>query len=193
MSDGVHAGRSRQPRRQTQRQFGIADRAFRDQVRGNEFELPAILQRDQGCPADLASRSGRRRDGDHRRYGGGDPGNASENGGILFKRPLVGRQQGNPLGQVDRRSAAHRDQAVTAMFPIHGQRGFNGFLGRVRGRPRENGQVGAGTGGSSDFGNEFCLRYPFVGDNQGLGDTKIGQILPNSIDGAELETDRRQI
>jgi hypothetical protein len=72
MGDRVHSGRRRQGRGQPEREIRIADGALRDEMGGDKSELSAVLQGDQGRPADLAACPGRGWNGDERGYGRGD-------------------------------------------------------------------------------------------------------------------------
>lgn len=159
----------------------------------DEAELPAVLQRDQRCPADFASRPGRGRDRDDRHDGRRDPGNAAEDCGIVFERSVMGGEQGDALRKVDRRAAAHRDQAVAALIAIHRQSRLDRLLRRIGRRSGEDRQVAAALHHGGDPADEPGFHHSLVGDDQGLADPQVGQVLLDAVDGAEFETDRRQV
>jgi hypothetical protein len=114
------------------RQLRIADRPLRDEVRADEAELPPVVEGDERGAADLGAGAGGGRDGDHRGDRRRDLRQAAEDRGIGLDRPGMGGKERHALGEVDRRAAAHRDDAVAAALGIDGERGDGGRLGGVR-------------------------------------------------------------
>src|SRR5690606_19747537 len=53
--EGVEAGRGGEAGRQAEREVGVADGAFGDEVRADETELAAVVEREERRPADFGT------------------------------------------------------------------------------------------------------------------------------------------
>ena len=109
---------------------GSQTATFGNQVRRNEPELPTVAKGDESRAADFAAGSRRRRNRDHGGDQSGDLRDSAENGGVAIERRLMGREQRNRFGEVDRRAAADGDEAVAIVRPIKIQGRLDRFLGQ---------------------------------------------------------------
>ena len=135
MRHRVHSGGCRQASRQSKGQLRIADRTLRHQMPGMETELAAVVDDDDGAARDLAAGAGRRRNRNQRRHLAANARTASFDSRAVCQRSGMGGRDRHCLGQVDRRAAAERNQAVGAVpgVPLHGLAhcGFGGVRRRA--------------------------------------------------------------
>ena len=191
MAERIETGGRGEPRRQAQRQFRIGDGALGDEVRRDEAELPAIIERQQRGAADLGAGSGGGRNGDQRRDLAGDAIEPAIDHGVLLKRHRVRREQRHALGEIDGRAAAKRHQAVAALGLVHGERRKHGGFGGVgRGIDKdrralgEEGQSLAGDPGGNDtlVGHQQRALQPEFGHRV----LQRGQRADPEIDGSQI-------
>lgn len=116
--DGVHAGGRGEHGRQAQRQLGIANGHARHEVPGVKAELAPVLDDEDGAARHLAAGAA---GGGHGHDGGdfvGDAVAAAFDGGVVPEWAGMGGGDGNALGAIDGRAAAHGDQAIAAVLLV---------------------------------------------------------------------------
>ena len=102
MRQRIQACRRGQGRRKANGELRIAHRASRNEMRADEPELTAVVERDERRAAYFGARSCRRRYRDDR-GNGADSGDASVDRGVGFERFRMAGQQRNTFGEIDRR------------------------------------------------------------------------------------------
>jgi hypothetical protein len=109
-------------------------------------QLAVVVHDDDGAARHLAAGAAGGGHGDQGRGALGDARRAAFDGGVVLERPLVGGRNGDALGAVDGRAAAHGDQAIAALGLVHRHGSAHGGFGRVGRRLVEHrhGQAGQG-------------------------------------------------
>ena len=168
MADRVHSGGSGEQGRQAIGEFGVADRAFRDEMGREEAELAAVPEADDSAAADFTASACRGGDGDGGRGGGGDPAHAAIHEHEGFERALMGGHDGDGFGEIHGGAAANRDQSVAMMGAIEREGGFRRFFRRVRGRAVKDGKGIALRQMGEDAREQTCSSHTRIGDDEGL-------------------------
>ena len=114
MRDRIHAGGGGQFCGQAQRQFGVANRAFGNDVRRMKPQLATIRDDDDGAPSNFAAGAAGGRNGYQRCCSRGDARGAAFNCGVAGQCADVGCRNGYTFGAINCRAAANRNLTIAA-------------------------------------------------------------------------------
>jgi hypothetical protein len=171
VDEGVHAARGGDVRRAAVGEHGVDQRDVRDQVRADDALLHVeLLVGEDGDRGDLGAGAGRGRDGDQRQALLGDLIDAD----VVLELVVVGGEDRDDLGDVDRRAAAEADDEVVAA--LLGE--VDDLVHAVHGRLRHGVVVDA------DLETGVDQRPLDVVDGAAAGDAGVGE--DQDLAGAEL-------
>src|SRR5450830_877451 len=131
--------------------------------------------------------TGSGRNGDHRRRLGGDVGQAAFDQGEGLQRAFMRAAYGHALGEVDRRTAAHGDDAVTDTVAEHLDRSAHGVFIRVRGSLIKHGDLCTVFQLGDNLVEDACVANTHIGDDQRFADTDAVAFLLQQRECAEVE------
>ena len=166
VDEGVHAGASRQPRWQADRQLGVGDHELRHHLRMEDHLLGVGLGiADDRSPAGLGAGAGRGRHG-NRWMDAGRIGPRVPVADILEipQRPSLARHEGDGFAGIDARAAAPRDDAVMLAGAQHAHPRLH--IGRHR--------IGLHVAEHRDLDAGLSQRKRRVGDHRQPRQARIG-------------------
>ena len=191
MGKRIHAGSGGEPRRQSERQFGIADRDLRHDVIA--VQAAAAARRvgvNAGAARGFAAGAGGGGNGDQGRHRRGDLfGMAQE----IPERTGVAGQRGDRLGAVDDRAAAHGDDAVAAFATIERDGAVDAGDGRVLRHIVEHHGPIARRQGLAHAGEGAAFHQALIGEEERARDFQVGELFRQRLDRAEIEMHAREL
>ena len=190
--DGVHAGGSRQHRRQAQREFGVANSGFGHQMPGVKAQFAVVVHDDDRPTRHLTARAAGGGDCNQGRHPFGDSRGAAFNGGVVGQRPFVRCGNGHAFGAINGAAAAHSNQAIATLCLVNRRGGAHGGLGRVGGRLVKHSHRHARQRVQRLLQNAGRLD-PRVGDDQRAADARVITRFSQQGDGAKFKLDLGQV
>ncbi len=191
MRQRIQPCRGGQEWRKADGELRIAHRASRNEVRADEPELAAIVESDEGRAADFRARSCCRGYRDDRGNGAGDSGDAPVDRGVGFERSRMVCQQRHTFGEIDRRAASHRAEAIAPVSLVHRQGRARCRFGRVGGHVEKHRRARRTKPLDSLY--EPRCRKPAIAHDQRARDADGRQLLRQRRHCSRTELDRRQI
>ena len=151
-------------------------------------QLAVVVHDDDGAARHFAAGAACGGHGNQRGHAVGDLWRAAFNGGVAGERAFMRRGNRHALGAVNRRAAAHRDQAVAAAGLVQRGSGAHGSFGGV-GRGLVKHRHRHARQGVQGFLQNAGRLDAGVGHDQRPGDADALAFLPEQLDGAKLELD----
>ena len=167
----IHAGGSRQTRWQAQSQVRITDGDLGNHMGREDADLAPVVQNDDGAAPYFAAGARRGGHGNDGQGGGSDLERAALDQRKLAQRACMAGRYRHRLGQVNRRAAAHGDDAVAILAAQRLDSSTHRRLRRVGRRAVEHAKTGS-TQRLFDLVDDACGLHPFVGHDQRIGNTQ---------------------
>ena len=152
-------------------------------------DLAAIVQDEDRAAAHFAAGAGGRRHGDDGGRAGGDAIEPAFDQGEALQRTVVRRADGDALGEIDGRAAAHGDDAIAIALLVRAHRLAHSSLVRVRRSAVIEGNGARVSERVQDGVDDVGRLHAPVRHDQRTADTDPFALLPEQADGAELELD----
>jgi hypothetical protein len=191
MGQRIQPCRGGQERRKADGELRIAHRASRNEMRADEPELAAIVERDEGRAAYFRARSCCRGYRDDGRNGAGDSGDAPVDRGVGFERSRMACQQRHTFGEIDRRAASHRAEAIAPVSLVHRQCRARCRFGRVGGHVEKHRRARRTKPLDSPYEPRF--RKPAIAHNQRMRTADGRQLIGQGRQCSGTELNCRQI